>query len=230
MRVASMRTAIIPHGVFAALAHGRLSHREEKFGQNWLGAARHRLYVCVGPYAAWTWGAATHLACLCAQSSKLACSRRRVAPPPKCRRLTTRESRQTVAASSAHSLTHLRRVGDPTPDAYAIAPSTTVVLSEGNYLLLDKPGWRTLKDDVFDATVFIDIDIDTAMQRWVWLGLAVVQCSQNKPCRLIACRVAKRHQEQMGMSAAEADQRVENNDRPNAEEIVQKRLEAHLIV
>lgn len=50
-----------------------------------------------------------------------------------------------------------------------IHASTRIILAEGNYLLLDQPGWRDL-GPLFDLTVMLDVDEDTLvarlLQRW----------------------------------------------------------------
>lgn len=59
-------------------------------------------------------------------------------------------------------------------NAIAIHPNTSVVVVEGNYLLLTSQPWSTLTD-VFDATVFVSPPIevlrDRLRQRWISYGL-----------------------------------------------------------
>lgn len=58
--------------------------------------------------------------------------------------------------------------------AVAVESTDKIILVEGNYLLLDKPGWRELKP-YFDLTLFLDVDENTLLsrltQRWLTLGL-----------------------------------------------------------
>lgn len=59
-----------------------------------------------------------------------------------------------------------RAIHDPVPDAIVVA-SSGVLLVEGNYLLLDEPGWRELRT-LADLSIFIESTRDTlddALQR-----------------------------------------------------------------
>lgn len=88
--------------------------------------------------------------------------------------------------------------GDPVEDAIQLIESPPViVLVEGNYLLLDQPPWQQLKDQVFDETWFMDVPVEE--------------------CRK---RVFQRHLN-VGRTAKEAQQRVDDNDGPNAELVIQ---------
>ena len=55
--------------------------------------------------------------------------------------------------------------------ARIINPEVRVILAEGNYLLLDEPGWRDLAP-LFDLTVMIEASEDTLVERLTqrWLG------------------------------------------------------------
>ncbi|KAL2848863.1 P-loop containing nucleoside triphosphate hydrolase protein [Aspergillus pseudoustus] len=53
---------------------------------------------------------------------------------------------------------------DPVPDSLAVTPETTVVIVEGNYLLLDEDGWREIPSLV-DYRVFVDVDLQEARGR-----------------------------------------------------------------
>jgi pantothenate kinase len=55
-------------------------------------------------------------------------------------------------------------VGDPVEDNIVVATHHTLVLVEGNYLLIDEPPWHELAD-LFDDTWYIDCDVDVAMER-----------------------------------------------------------------
>lgn len=52
-----------------------------------------------------------------------------------------------------------RAIHDPVPDAIAVV-STGILLVEGNYLLLDEPGWRELRTRA-DLSIFIESTPDT---------------------------------------------------------------------
>ena len=46
----------------------------------------------------------------------------------------------------------VRELDEPTPEAIAITPAAKLVITEGNYLLLDRPWWREVRpllDDVW---------------------------------------------------------------------------------
>jgi len=55
--------------------------------------------------------------------------------------------------------------------ARIINPDVRIILAEGNYLLLDEPGWRDLAP-LFDLTVMIEASEDTLVERLTqrWLG------------------------------------------------------------
>ncbi|KAJ5826430.1 hypothetical protein N7474_003568 [Penicillium riverlandense] len=53
---------------------------------------------------------------------------------------------------------------DPVEDGFTITPDTSLVIIEGNYLLLDEPGWRELADLV-DYRVFVETDLLEARER-----------------------------------------------------------------
>jgi len=57
--------------------------------------------------------------------------------------------------------------------ARLIEPDARIVLTEGNYLLLDEPGWRDLAP-LFDLTVMIEASEETLIARLTerWLGFA----------------------------------------------------------
>lgn len=88
-------------------------------------------------------------------------------------------------------------VGDPVPDAITVCEDNRIILVEGNYLLLDVAPWNELRD-IYDETWHItcnDLDVQMA-------------------------RVERRHMA-TGNSAELAAQRVNGNDRPNAELVEQ---------
>lgn len=82
---------------------------------------------------------------------------------------------------------------DPVEDAIKFdANQAAVVLVEGNYLLLDTPPWNLLPSEVFDLTCWLDVPVD--------------ECCQ---------RIHQRNMD-LGMTKQQSEQKVESNDRPNA--------------
>lgn len=53
---------------------------------------------------------------------------------------------------------------DPVEDGITIAPDASIIIVEGNYLLLDEPGWRDLAA-LADYRVFVDTDLHEARDR-----------------------------------------------------------------
>lgn len=53
---------------------------------------------------------------------------------------------------------------DPVEDGMSITPDASIIIIEGNYLLLDEPGWRDLSAMV-DYRVFVDTDLQEARER-----------------------------------------------------------------
>lgn len=54
----------------------------------------------------------------------------------------------------------------PVPDAVSVAPADSIVLVEGNYLLLADPPWCELRN-LFDLTAFVDLDDDVRVERLI---------------------------------------------------------------
>lgn len=96
-------------------------------------------------------------------------------------------------------------VGDPVEDDIFVNIQHKVVIVEGNYLLLEDGVWKEISS-LFDEKWFIDIDIDKAMQR-----------------------VLKRHIS-TGKPPDIAKQRIENNDRLNAELIMKSKKNADIVI
>ncbi|KAG5567503.1 hypothetical protein RHGRI_002899 [Rhododendron griersonianum] len=96
-------------------------------------------------------------------------------------------------------------VGDPVQDDIFVNLQHKVVIVEGNYLLLDKGVWKDISS-VFDEKWFIEVDIETTMQR-----------------------VLKRHIS-TGKPLDVAKWRIEHNDWPNAELIMESKKNADLII
>lgn len=53
---------------------------------------------------------------------------------------------------------------DPVENGICITPDSNIIIVEGNYLLLDEPGWRDLAHLV-DYRVFVDTDLQEARER-----------------------------------------------------------------
>ena len=88
--------------------------------------------------------------------------------------------------------------------AATVVDAQSVVLVEGNYLLLDVPEWSDLAK-LFDMTVFIDVPIDVLRQRLIerWLN--------------------------HGLSYENAVARAESNDLPNGRRVLEKTSGADVI-
>ncbi|KAK7396404.1 hypothetical protein VNO78_17393 [Psophocarpus tetragonolobus] len=96
-------------------------------------------------------------------------------------------------------------VGDPVEDDIFVNLQHKVVIVEGNYLLLEDGVWKEISS-LFDEKWFIDIDIEKAMQRVLNRHI-----STGKPPDI-------------------AKQRIENNDRLNAELIMKSKKNADIII
>lgn len=117
-------------------------------------------------------------------------------------------------------LAGLRRLGEPEavyfPDfsherhepiaaSVRVDPGTRVVVVEGNYLLLDSPGWREIHE-LLDVTVFIDIAWSTCRERLI-----------------------PRH-EWAGKTGAQAKEWVDRSDRANYDLVMAARLSADIVL
>lgn len=96
-------------------------------------------------------------------------------------------------------------VGDPVEDDIFVSLQHKVVIVEGNYLLLEEGTWKDISD-MFDEKWFIDVNLDTAMQR-----VEARHISTGKPPDV-------------------AKWRVDYNDRPNAELIVKSKTNADVLI
>jgi pantothenate kinase len=94
---------------------------------------------------------------------------------------------------------------EPIAASIRVEPDCPVVIVEGNYLLLDRPGWRELTA-LFGITVFLDV-----------------------PWRVCRPRLLARH-EAAGMTPPEAQKWVDRSDRANFELITGERLPADVQV
>lgn len=59
-----------------------------------------------------------------------------------------------------------RSIEEPVPDAIAVAPDVPLVITEGNYLLLDDPPWRDLRG-VLDEIWFVEVPEPRRVERLV---------------------------------------------------------------
>jgi len=59
-----------------------------------------------------------------------------------------------------------RRVDAPRPDRIRLHASDTIIIVEGNYLLLDRDPWSTLRD-CLDAVGYVDIDPEVRIARLI---------------------------------------------------------------
>ena len=84
-----------------------------------------------------------------------------------------------------------RTLDEPTTDAIAIPPETRLVITEGNYLLLDRPGWREVQR-LLDDVWYVDAPRDVLRSRLIERQLAG------------------------GRTGEEADRHVDGSDLPNA--------------
>ena len=91
-----------------------------------------------------------------------------------------------------------RRVDEPTPEAIAITPRARIVITEGNYLLLDRPWWRELRS-LLDDVWYLDAPRDLLRERLLERELAG------------------------GRSHEAAVRHVDGSDLPNAELVEQSR-------
>ncbi len=80
-----------------------------------------------------------------------------------------------------------------------VPEKTEIVLVEGNYLLLDEPGWRELQA-FWDASIWLDVSEDVLKSRLI------------------------RRWTSHGLSVADAQQRAEENDLVNARRVIANRL------
>ncbi len=97
-----------------------------------------------------------------------------------------------------------RKIHDPVPDAISVNDSG-IILVEGNYLLLDEPGWRELKGTA-DHTVFIEGDLDSARE-------------------LVIARAMRG-----GRTREDAEAHFDFNDRRNIQRVLKNRLPADDVI
>ncbi|XP_024008241.1 putative uridine kinase C227.14 isoform X2 [Eutrema salsugineum] len=96
-------------------------------------------------------------------------------------------------------------VGDPVEEDIFVSLQHKVVIVEGNYVLLEEGSWKDISD-MFDEKWFIDVNLDTAMQR-----VEARHISTGKPPDV-------------------AKWRIDYNDRPNAELIMKSKTNADVLI
>ena len=104
--------------------------------------------------------------------------------------------REVRAAAGHHAVTwpeFRHEVGDPVEGAFAVGPSTRLILVEGLYLCHQADGWEEVSR-LFDARWYLDTPLDLSLSR-----------------------LADRHQAAWGLTRDEAERRIAANDRLNAE-------------
>ncbi len=87
-----------------------------------------------------------------------------------------------------------RALHEPVPEALPVAPSTRVLVVEGNYLLFEETPWDAV-GSLLDTVWFLDTPVDVCL-----------------------ARVRARHVAG-GKTVEEAEERIATNDRPNAEAV-----------
>lgn len=97
-----------------------------------------------------------------------------------------------------------REIEEPVAGAIAVLPQTQLVITEGNYLLLDEGPWAAVAP-LLDQAWYVEVD--DALRR---------------------ARLLRRH-EQFGRSAEEARGWEAATDEPNARRIAATRARAHLV-
>lgn len=112
-----------------------------------------------------------------------------------------REPRDTVVYAPGFE----RTIEQPIAGAIPIYPSTSMILTEGNYLLLDEPGWREVREQCTE----------------VWY------CEQDDELRVE--RLIARHV-RFGKAPAAAADWVEQVDEPNGRLILTTRDRADLVI
>jgi pantothenate kinase len=107
--------------------------------------------------------------------------------------------------TSMHWPEFQRELDEPTPEAIEIAPVAKLVITEGNYLLLDRPWWREVRP-LLDAVWYVDAQREVLRRR------------------LLARQLAA------GRSEEDAVRHVDGSDLPNAELVEQSRGLADRVV
>ncbi|KAL2855710.1 P-loop containing nucleoside triphosphate hydrolase protein [Aspergillus pseudodeflectus] len=124
------------------------------------------------------------------------------------RRLRTwADAELSTSSQVLHAPGFCHETKDPVEDVHIVTDETSIVILEGNYLLLDEPEWRDISQLV-DYRVFVETDLQEAR-----------------------ARLAKRHvQSGIENSLEEAFRRVDRNDYLNSIAILQKLITPDLVV
>ena len=93
-------------------------------------------------------------------------------------------------------------LGDPVENDLMIHRDTKVLIIEGLYLLLDNHHWSQARR-YYQQTWFLDVPLDIAM-----------------------ARLSQRHQQAWGISAQQAEERIQQNDALNAKTVAESRSAA----
>ena len=115
-----------------------------------------------------------------------------------------RRLRDQAADEIVYAPAFLREIEEPVPGAIPIFPETRLVITEGNYLLLESGHWAEVAG-LLDEVWYVDVDDTLRVQR-----------------------LAQRH-ERFGRSPEAALAWVENTDEPNARLIAATRPRADVI-
>ncbi|CAH8388350.1 unnamed protein product [Eruca vesicaria subsp. sativa] len=120
-------------------------------------------------------------------------------------------------------------VGDPVEDDIFVSLQHKVVIVEGNYLLLEEGTWKDISN-MFDEKWFIDVNLDTAMQRvearHISTGMHTVFFLILQRLSVTICFVLF----VIGKPLDVAKWRIDYNDRPNAELIVKSKTNADVLI
>lgn len=77
-----------------------------------------------------------------------------------------RRLRQQAADEVVYAPEFRREIEEPIANAIPVQPETQLVITEGNYLLLDRGHWRHVKD-LLDEAWYVDVDHDLRRERLV---------------------------------------------------------------
>lgn len=116
-----------------------------------------------------------------------------------------RRLRAPVAGETVYAPVFRREIEEPVAGAIPVAPEVRLVVTEGNYLLLEDAPWREVRP-LLDECWYVGGDDDLRRRRLV-----------------------ERHQ-RFGRSAADAEAWVASTDEPNARRIAQSRPRADWVL
>ncbi|OUM04339.1 nucleoside/nucleotide kinase family protein [Variovorax sp. JS1663] len=116
-----------------------------------------------------------------------------------------RRLREQRAGETVYAPEFRREIEEPISGAIAVLPQTQLVITEGNYLLLDEGPWAEAAP-LLDEVWYVEVDDALRLERLV-----------------------RRHQ-QFGRSREQALAWVAQTDEPNARRIVATRARAHRVI